>query len=238
MAKVHLATNTSFRQLSEDERPREKALNHGIQSLSDAELLSLLFGTGTAGRSVLDMAEEIIRDNEGHLWRLAGMDTREIVRRYKGVAIAKAILVAGALELGRRAFRDAVACLQNAITSSRMAYEMMRESLEHLDHEEFHVLFLSNAAVEIAREIIGVGGQTATVVDVKVIARKALEHKATRVILFHNHPSGTLRPSIQDDSLTSKIRHGLELLDIRVDDHIIISPKGYYSYNDEGRLHR
>ena len=100
------------------------------------------------------------------------------------------------------------------------------------------MLFLSNAAVEIAREIIGVGGQTATVVDVKVIARKALEHKATRVILFHNHPSGTLRPSIEDDSLTSKIRHGLELLDIRVDDHIIISPKGYYSYNDEGRLYK
>lgn len=238
MAKSYLATNTSFRQLSEDERPREKAMNHGIASLSDAELLSLLFGTGTAGRSVLDMAEEIIHDNEGHLWRLAGMDTREIVRKYKGIGIAKAILIAGALELGRRAFKDALTCPQNSITSSRMAYEAMREAMEGLDHEEFHVLFLSNAGVEIAREIIGVGGQSATVVDVKIIARKALEHKATRVILFHNHPSGTLRPSIQDDSLTSKIRRGLELLDIRVDDHIIISSKGYFSYNDEGRLYK
>lgn len=238
MAKSYLATNTSFRQLSEDERPREKALNHGIGSLTDAELLSLLFGTGTTGCSVLDMAENIINDNEGHLWRLAGMDTRDIARKYKGVGIAKAILIAGALELGRRAFKDALACPQNAISSSRMAYEAMRETMENLDHEEFHVIFLSNAAIEIARELIGVGGQSATAVDVKVIARKALEHKATRVILYHNHPSGTLRPSIQDDSLTSKIRRGLELLDIRVDDHIIISSRGYYSYNDEGRLHR
>ena len=119
-----------------------------------------------------------------------------------------------------------------------MAYEAMRETMENLDHEEFYVIFLSNAAIEIARELIGVGGQSATAVDVKVIARKALEHKATRVILYHNHPSGTLRPSIQDDSLTSKIRRGLELLDIRVDDHIIITSKGYFSYNDEGRLQR
>ena len=161
--------------------------------------------------------------------------TQRLPRR---VGIAKAILIAGALELGRRAFKDALACPQNAISSSRMAYEAMRETMENLDHEEFHVIFLSNAAIEIARELIGVGGQSATAVDVKVIARKALEHKATRVILYHNHPSGTLRPSIQDDSLTSKIRRGLELLDIRVDDHIIITSKGYFSYNDEGRLHR
>ena len=88
MAKSYLATNTSFRQLSEDERPREKALNHGIGSLTDAELLSLLFGTGTAGCSVLDMAENIINDNEGHLWHLAGMDTRDIARKYKGVGLS------------------------------------------------------------------------------------------------------------------------------------------------------
>lgn len=238
MAKSYLATNTSFRELAGDQRPREKALSQGIAALSDAELLSLLFGTGTAGRSVLQMADEIMTSNDGHLSRLAAMDASQLMKTYKGIGQAKAVLILGALELGKRAVRDALKCPQATIMSSRMAYELMRDQLEHLDHEEFHVVFLNNAAVEIGRELIGVGGQSATAVDVKVIARKALERKATRVLLYHNHPSGTLRPSIQDDSLTSKIKRGLELLDIRVDDHIIITNRGYYSYNDEGRLNR
>lgn len=238
MAKNYLATCTSFREISEDDRPREKAERHGIESLTDAELLAILFNTGTQGRSVIEMAKEILKANDGHLNRLANMTMQQIIKAYKGVGKAKALTVLAGLELGKRAARDAANSPQESILSSAAAYELMRKEMEDLDHEEFRVVYLNNAAVEICREIIGIGGQSATAVDIKIIARKALENKATRVLLYHNHPSGTLRPSIQDDSLTGKIRRGLELLDIHVDDHIIISKRGYYSYNDEGRLNR
>lgn len=236
MNKKYLLTNTSFSQLNDEEMPREKALARGIRSLSDEELMALIFGTGLKGMSVIEMSRMILNDNEGHISRIAGMDTKEFVKRYKGIGPAKALLVLGALELGRRAAKDAAEMSEQRILSSQVAYDIMRYDLESLDHEEFWVLLMNNSAVVIAKEFIAAGGQTATAVDVRIIMRKALERKATRMIIFHNHPSGNNKPSIQDDALTRKIKEAAALFDIRLDDHIIITPHSYFSYTDNSRL--
>ena len=229
-------TTTSFSKLADEERPREKALAHGLKALTDTELMAMIFGTGIKGVSVLEMVEGIINDNDGHLSVIAEMGPKEFMRRYKGIGPAKALTLLAGIELGVRAAKDAASMPMKSITSSDMAYAIMREHLEALDHEEFWMLLMNNSAVVIAKEFIASGGTAATVVDVKIIIRRALDSRACRLILFHNHPSGNPRPSIQDDALTRKIKEAAALFDIRVDDHIIVTPNSYYSYNDNGRM--
>lgn len=237
MTKQYIQTTTSFATIAEDERPREKALNQGIGALTDSELLAILFGTGMRGVSVLDMAKNILDDNDGHLCKITELTPEEFSKRYKGIGMAKALLILASLELGKRAAADAASMPDRPLSSSRQAYDLMRGRLEDLDHEEFWVAFLNNSAIVIGTEQIALGGQAATYVDIKIIMRRALENKATRIIAYHNHPSGQLKPSMQDDSLTKRIGDAAKILDIRLDDHIIISKRGYYSYNDQGRLH-
>lgn len=229
-------TTTSLSLLSDDQLPREKALAHGLKSLSDTELMAIIFGTGMKGVSVLEMSQNILNDNSGHLSDIAKMSPKLFSRRYKGIGPAKALTLLAGIELGLRAAADAAKKDNNPITSSKAAYELMRWHLQDLDHEEFWVLMLNNASIPVAEVFIASGGQTATVVDIKILMCKALECKAVRMIVFHNHPSGNCRPSLQDDALTRKITEGAKLLDIRVDDHIIVTPTSYYSYNDQGRM--
>ncbi|MDO5395006.1 MAG: DNA repair protein RadC [Bacteroidales bacterium] len=229
-------TKTSFTTLADDQMPREKALAGGIRSLTDIELMAILFGTGLKGVSVLEMSQGILDDNDGHLSLIADMKPDEFSKRYKGIGPAKALTLLAGIELGLRAAHDAANMPKAQITSSKIAYDLMRPQLERLDHEEFWVLLLNNAATVISKEFIASGGQTSTVVDIRILMRRALDNKATRMILFHNHPSGNLRPSMQDDSLTKKIKEAAALFDIKLDDHIIISPASYYSYNDMGRI--
>ena len=227
---------TLIRDLNDDERPREKALKHGIKSLTDVELMAIIFATGLRGKSVIELSREILADNNNHLSDVARMTPREMMSRYKGIGAAKAITLLGALELGARSHRDAATHPRTKVTSSEIASAIMRPHFQHLDHEEFWVLLLS-AAGHVKGEVrIGVGGLTATFVDVKVIMKAAIEHQAAAMILSHNHPSGNLRPSTQDDALTRKIKSAAELIDVRVNDHLIFSDSGYYSYADEGRM--
>ena len=232
----YLKTTTSFSTLCEEDMPREKALRYGIKSLTDAELMAVLFSTGTAGMSVLEMSERILQDNDGHLYKVTNMSADDLTKRYKGVGRAKALLLLAALELGERSARDAASIKDLKILSSNTAYDLMRPEVANIDHEEFWVILLSNAATVIGKERVASGGQTSTLVDIRILMRRAIEAKAVRMILVHNHPSGQLKPSPQDDALTRKIKTAAETLDLRVDDHLIISPKGYYSYNDEFRL--
>lgn len=231
-----LLTTTSFKEVDKEDKPREKALNQGVKSLTDTELMALLFGTGLRGVSVLEMSQAILDEHDGHLSLIADLTPEEFRKRHKGIGNAKALLILGALELGRRAVADASKMPDRQITSSFMAYQLMRDRLQNLDHEEFWAVFMSHQAVRICDCHLASGGQTATIVDVRILMRKALECGATRMILYHNHPSGQLKPSLADDQLTRKIKEAAQTLDLRVDDHIIISKKGYYSYNDEGRM--
>lgn len=223
-------------EMREEDRPREKALKYGVKSLSDTELMAIIFATGLKGKSVLELSAEILRSKDGHLSQVARMSPREIMNAYKGIGLAKAISLLSALELGTRAARDAAAENFRCMTSSSAAVELIREKFQFLDHEEFWVMLMTNGARVLAIEKIGVGGQTATVVDIKILMRKALEHRASRMIVFHNHPSGTLQPSMQDDKLTRHIAEAAKIFEMRLDDHIIITDDAYYSYRDKGRL--
>ena len=225
-----------IKEMDAQERPREKVMRHGIKSLSDAELMALIFSTGIKGKSVIELSRDILRDNDGHLSKVAHLSVNEMLRRYKGIGPAKAITLLAALELGSRSAADAARSDNPVISSSQIAYDLMKHHFERLDHEEFWVAFLSQRGKVIREVKIGQGGLTGTVADVKLIMRSAIESLAAAMIVFHNHPSGNLKPSIQDDALTKRICEAAKFIDTRVHDHIIITDGGYYSYNDQGRL--
>ncbi len=223
-----------IRDMLEQERPREKAQKHGMKSLTDVELMAIIFATGIAGKSVIELSREILQDNGGHLSWVARLSVPEFLKRYKGIGPAKATTLLAALELGSRAAADARIIDEPTIASSTVAYDIVRHRFERLNHEEFWVMYLSQAGKLISESKIGHGGLTATRVDVRLIVREALFNNATAMILSHNHPSGNLKPSQQDISLTKSITDAARLFNIVVHDHIIVSDGGYYSFRDEG----
>ncbi len=220
--------------LSEDDKPREKAVSQGIRALSDAELLAILLGTGLQGKSAIDLAREILAECDNDLARLSQMPVMEMVRRFSGVGPAKAVAVAAALQLGQRVKRSE--SKSDVVRSSADAYAYMRPYLEHLDAEEFWIIVLSRANHIRRAECVGRGGTAATYVDPKIVMKRALDSMASSIILCHNHPSGNNRPSSQDDALTNRLKQAGEILDIKVIDHLIVCPGCYYSYADNGRL--
>lgn len=221
--------------LSDDDKPREKALRHGIRTLSDTELIAILLGGGIPGKSVIDLSRELYDISNRSLSDLARMSVRDMSKRIAGIGPAKAITIAAALELGARR-KDLKAESRPRIRSSADAYEVIRNSLQDLATEEFWIILLSRAKMVLATICISSGGTAATVVDPKVIMKHAIEHLASSIILVHNHPSGNTNPSAQDDALTRKIKSAGQLLDINVVDHLIIAPTGYYSYADRSRI--
>lgn len=221
--------------IKKEDRPREKALAHGMQALTTAELIALLLGSGSRGESVIELSQRILASSDNLLANIAKRSIRSLMKSYKGVGEAKAITLLAAIELGKR-YREESKGEIPVIREPETAYELMREQLENLSTEEFWVIYLNNAKRVIAKERISIGGVSATVVDVKVVMKHSLENLATALILVHNHPSGNLTPSRQDDELTMKIKNAASMLDITIVDHLIISYGGYYSYAGEGRL--
>lgn len=221
--------------LNDDDKPREKAMRNGIRSLSDTELIAILLGGGLPGKSVIDLSREIYESYSHSLSDLARSSIREMCKRFKGIGPAKAITLAAALELGGRR-KDIQTEKKPQIKSSEDAYNAIRQRLENIPVEEFWVILLSRANRIVAKECVSRGGTAATVVDVKLIMKHAIEHLASGMILVHNHPSDNVTPSAQDDQLTSKIRQAAQLLDLRVLDHLIIGSASFYSYSDNGRL--
>ena len=228
--------STRILDLSKDDMPREKALAHGIRALSDAELLAIIFGGGLPGMSVVDMARGILRDCDNRLDMLARLSMNELMSKYKGVGPAKAVSLAAAFELGRRNREQALGREDPQIRSSRDAVALMSPLLEGLEYEEFWVLRLSRSNRVTYKRCISQGGTASTVVDVKLLLKRAIDCLAEGIILVHNHPSGNASPSGEDDRLTARIRDGAKILCINVIDHIIIARSKSYSYADEGRL--
>lgn len=221
--------------MASDDKPREKALRNGIRSLSDTELIAILLGGGLPGKSVIDLSREVYNSYNCSLTDMARSSIREMCRRFKGIGPAKAITIAAALELGGRR-KDHSTNEKPMITSSADAYNAIRQQLENLPIEEFWIILLSRSNKIIAKECISRGGTVATVVDVKLIMKHAIEHLACGIILAHNHPSDNIKPSGPDDNLTKKIRDAARLMDINVLDHIIVGSSGFYSYADNSRL--
>lgn len=224
-----------IRDLNNDEKPREKAGRLGLESLTDVEVLALLLGSGMSGKSVLDLSREILRDNDNKLSRLSRMSIAELKKKYKGVGTAKATLLAAAMTFGARV-QKSLSVIDEQMVSSTNVYNYMRSMLERLNYEEFWTIYLNRANMILTKELISKGGIASTTVDIKLIAKSAIDHLASGIILVHNHPSGNLKPSGQDDALTQRIKDICKIIDVQVQDHIIIGATGYYSYSDNGRL--
>jgi DNA repair protein RadC len=224
----------SIKQWSKDDRPREKLLEKGAENLSNSELLAILIHNGTREKTAVDVAKDVLKLGKDSLTELGKLSIKELMK-IKGIGEAKAITIAAALELGRR--RQAATSLAKTVvkTSNDIAH-YLKAKLKDYRHEVFAVLFLNRANKVNHFEIVSEGGITGTVADPRVILRKALEQDAVNIILCHNHPSGSLKPSKADEQLTAKIKEAARFLDIAVLDHIIVSEDGYYSFADEGLL--
>jgi len=224
----------SIKEWSVNDRPREKFISKGKDALSDSELLAILIRSGTRNRSALAVSQEILQLSENNLSALAKMDLQDLMM-VKGIGSTKAITIMTALELGRRR-RLSEAVNRVKISTSNDAYDLMAPLLEDLTTEQFWVLYLNNANKVLCKEQISAGGMTATIVDVRLILKRALELKSTALVLCHNHPSGTLEPSKADVDVTNKMKKAASYMDIQVLDHLIVSDIAYFSFADQGRL--
>lgn len=224
----------SIKEWAKDDRPREKLLLKGPQTLSESELLAILITNGTREKSALDLAKEILKLGKNNLSDLGKLTVRDMMK-IKGIGEAKAISIAAALEIGRR--RQATGLREKEmITSSADVAQYLQSLLKDHLHEVFAVLFLNRANKINHFQIISEGGITGTVADPRIILKKALEENAVSIILCHNHPSGSLKPSKADEELTQKIKEAARFFDIKVLDHLIVSDDGYFSFADEGIL--
>jgi DNA repair protein RadC len=223
----------NLKSLSEDDRPREKMMQSGRQHLSDAELLAIILGSGNLEETAIQLAQRILREHNNDINAVAKLSLEDL-KKFKGVGDAKAVNVIAAFELARR--RKDVETKDQKISSSRDAYNVLNEKLADLPHEEFWMVLLNRANKVIKVENVSKGGMAGTVVDVRLIAKSALEQRTSSVILGHNHPSGNLKPSQNDIDITKKIKQALLLFDITLFDHLIIGNEAYYSFTDEGIL--
>lgn len=219
---------------AEEDRPREKLSNKGKASLSDAELIAILIGSGSREETAVALSKRILKAVENNLNDL-GRCTITDLMKFKGIGEAKAISIVAALELGRRRQLSDVK-ERPQIKSSRDAYNVIAPILMDLTHEEFWILLLNRANRVMKRVKISSGGTSGTVVDSKVVFKAALEHTASSIILCHNHPSGNTRPSQADLDITRKLKSAGQTLDIAVLDHLIITDRGFYSFADEGKM--
>lgn len=217
-----------------EDRPREKLVAKGIGSLSDAELIAVLIGSGNRHESAVDLSRRILKGANNNLNQL-GKKNLKALTAIKGIGEAKAISIMAALELGRRR-KLADLSVKTKIQESKMVFELMHPILSDLPHEEFWVLYLNRANQVIDKKRISQGGISGTVIDVRLIMKNGIEHLASSVILCHNHPSGNLKPSDADLKITEKMKKAGEILDIKVLDHLIIADNTYFSMADEGLI--
>lgn len=223
-----------IREWAESDRPREKLMEQGRRALTDAELLAILIGSGSTTETAVELYRRILKDVNNNLNALSKKEVNDLWV-YRGIGEAKAITIIAALELGRR-WRDEQVVDVPVLNSSKRVYEYFRANLQDIPHEEFWVLYLNTGCKVLDTQLIGRGGNDFTAVDVRIILRHALQSKANSMILIHNHPLGTLRPSQADKLLTNKINDAAKIMDIKVNDHIIFTDTAYYSFRDEGLL--
>lgn len=224
----------SIKNWSHDDRPREKLRDKGKAALSDAELVAILIGSGSRNESAVQLCQRILASTSNNLSALGKLSLKQLTE-FKGIGEAKAITIIAALELGRRR-RVEEALQQHKIDSSQSVFELMQPVIGELAHEEFWILYLNNSNKVLQKNQLSKGGITGTLVDVRLVLKTAIEVGAVGIILTHNHPSGTLKPSEADKQITKKLKTAGDSLDIKVLDHVIITEKAYFSFADEGIL--
>ncbi|MGF1554839.1 RadC family protein [Paucihalobacter sp.] len=224
----------SIKNWSQDDQPREKLRDKGKDILSDAELIAILIASGNKEESAVELSKRILASANHNLNTLGKLSLKQLME-FKGIGEAKAITIAAAMELGRRRRLEANLELTK-INSSNSVFQLMQPILGELPHEEFWIIYLNNSNKVILKSQLSKGGITGTLVDVRLVLKTALEVGAVGLILAHNHPSGTLKPSNADKEITKKLKLASESLDIKVLDHLIITEKAYFSFADESLL--
>lgn len=216
---------------AEEDRPREKLILKGISSLSTAEILAILIGSGNKNETAVELSKKILESYDNNLNLLAKQSVNDLIKNFKGIGEAKAISIIAALELGKRRSLSA-ALYKKTISCSKDVFDIFNPIIGDINYEEFWVLFLNRGNKIIDKEKISQGGITGTVIDIKIILKKAIEKYSNSLILCHNHPSGNKMPSQSDKDITNKIKNAAKTLDIEVFDHIIITQTDYFSFAD------
>jgi DNA repair protein RadC len=229
---VNYENKIGIKSWAEEDRPREKLSAQGRRALTDAELIAILIGSGSRNETAVELSKRILHHYDNDLNKLGKASINEL-SNFKGIGEAKAISIIAALEIGRRR-NDFETKTPDAVLSSKDAYNIMRRHLVDLNHEEFWILLMGRSQKVLAKELVSKGGLSETVVDPKIIFGMALQHQATGIILIHNHPSGSLKPSQNDINLTKRLADAGNILSIKVLDHLIISDEGFYSFADQG----
>ncbi|WP_115463198.1 RadC family protein [Winogradskyella aurantiaca] len=231
---AEFSNSMSIKSWSQDDQPREKLRDKGRNSLSNAELIAILIGSGSKNESAVALSKRILSSVDNNLYSLGKLSLKQLMK-FKGIGEAKAIAIAAALEIGRRRGVEGEIVLDK-IESSNTVFRIMQPIIGDLPHEEFWILFLNNSNKILRKQQLSRGGMTGTLVDTRLVMKQALEEGATSIILIHNHPSGTLRASKADKSITQKLKAAGELLDVKVLDHLIVTEHAYFSFADEGFL--
>jgi DNA repair protein RadC len=228
-------TKLPVKEWSPEDRPREKLISKGIHSLSNAELLAIIIGSGNQEESAVDLSQRILQAANNNINQLGKFSVKHLINNFKGIGEAKAVSIVAALELGKRRQSEDI-LNRERIRNSQDIYDFFHPILRDLPYEEFWTLFLSRSHQIIDKLKISQGGVSGTLVDVKIIYKEAVARLASGIVLCHNHPSGVAIPSTNDDSITAKIREGIKLLDMTLIDHLIVCDGNFYSYSDHGRL--
>ncbi len=228
------SSSFSIKNWSEQDQPRERLVNNGKELLSDAELLAILIGSGNREESAVGLSKRILKSVDGNLNNLGKLSLSRLMK-FKGVGTAKAVTIIAALELGRRRREETSEDL-SVIQSSKDVFSLMQPVLGELAHEEFWILYLNNSNKVMQQFQLSKGGITGTLVDIRLVIKKALELGAVALVLVHNHPSGTLKVSVADKEITAKLKNAAQSLDLKVLDHVIVTERNYYSFADEGIL--
>lgn len=224
----------SIKFLAEDDRPREKFLSKGKNSLSDSELLAIIMGSGNKDETAIELARKILASVNNNWHQLSLLSLKDLMK-FKGVGEVKAISIITALEIGRRRANQEIP-EKPIISNSNDAYLILKNHLSDLRTEEFWAIFLNQSNKVIHLSQLTHGGINQSMVDVRVLFRTALEHFSTGIIIAHNHPSGNLKPSREDIDITQKIKEAGKLLSIQLLDHLVITQNSYASFSDEGLL--
>ncbi|NDW09091.1 DNA repair protein RadC [Dysgonomonas sp. 520] len=218
-----------------EDRPREKMLLKGITSLSDAELLAILIGSGNKDETAVELSKRILHSVSNDLNLLGKQTIKDLTGKFKGIGEAKAITIAAAMELGKRR-KSAEADINPQIRTSRDIFDIFQPMLGDLQHEESWILLFNRANKIIKKVLISKGNIRGVVIDNRLIIKEAIENNATSIILIHNHPSGNAYPSGNDNQITNKLKGACALFEISLLDHIIVCDTDYYSYKDKGTI--
>ena len=225
----------TIREWAEDDRPREKMLHKGTQSLSDAELLAILIGSGSRDESAVELSRRILQESHNNINILAQLSVVDLCRRFKGIGEAKAVTIIAALELGKRR-KTSETHEHKQVKSSLDLLEVFEPYMIDLNHEEFWIAILNSAHRVLSVHKLTQGGTNQTVVDLPMLLKLALEKSAHSIAVGHNHPSGQTHPSTEDNTITNRIKEGCRAIGIRLIDHIIVARGKYYSFADEGKI--